>query len=84
MSKEPEQKALFDRGEAWEDEWQGMPEFIQEDLEPFKTLYVHFECWEDVAAFSRLIGQRITPETRSLWYPEAEIGRYADKRYIDR
>ena len=33
-----------------------------------KTVYVHFESEEDVEEFSRLIGRRITSQTRLIWY----------------
>lgn len=75
---------LFGLGEWWEEDWGGMPEFDQRDLAPFHTIEVDFARAEDVAAFSRLVGQNITPmarRTRSIWHPEAEIGRFADKRY---
>ena len=29
---------------SWRDEWQGMPEFIQEDLSPKRTISIHFKC----------------------------------------
>lgn len=81
---EPEQATLFDVGTSWEKEWQGMPEFVQEDQRPWKTLYVHFENRHDMEDFARLIGQKLTQETRSVWFPEAEIGTYADKRYVSK
>ena len=81
---EKEQLHMFgDPKEYWREEWKGMPEFVQEDLTPLKTIYVHFEKREDVYIFSKLIGQTITMQTRAIWYPEAEIGRFANKRYID-
>ena len=61
-----------------------MPEFVQKDLEPFKQVIVNFETREDMEAFAAFIGQKITVNTRSIWYPEAEIGRYANKRYTDK
>jgi hypothetical protein len=80
--KEP-QIPLFNKGEWWEEHWKGMPEFVQKDLKPFKTIYVHFEFRKDMEAFSELVQQQIGLNTQSIWYPEAEIGHYADKRYID-
>jgi len=79
MSTEREgekQKALFDPGEWWDDEWQDMPEFAHEDLQPFKTIFMHFANRRDMDAFAALIGQKITMGTRSMWYPQAEIIRY--------
>lgn len=64
-------------------EWQGMPEFEQEDLSAKKSLIVNFASLEDMAAFADLIGQPLTEKTQSVWYPPAAIGHYADKRYAD-
>lgn len=61
--------------------WGGMPEFSQKDKTAFRTLPVHFKSQEDVDRFAALIGQKITEDTRSLWYPQVEIERYADKKY---
>jgi hypothetical protein len=76
-----EQIPLFDNPPAWTEHWQGMPGFEQKDLEPDKTILVHFKDEADRLAFSKLVGQKITTETRSIWYPAAEIGRYANKRF---
>lgn len=70
-------------GDWRDEEWAGMPEFVQEDLAPYRTLYVHFESQDAVLAFAALIGQRIGPRIRFIWYPKAEIGHFADKRYVD-
>lgn len=83
LADDPSQQPLFDRGEWWEEHWRGMPEFVQDDLSPYKTVYVHFESREDMDAFSALVGQRLTMDTRSIYYPEATIGRLANKRYVD-
>jgi len=72
---------LFDYAEDWRREWHAMPEFIQEDLTPTRSVLVHFAEESDVRAFAKLVEQEIGPRTRSLWYPEAEIGRFANKRY---
>ncbi len=32
------QNTLFDVGEDWHQYWQGMPEFIQEDLAPYHSI----------------------------------------------
>ena len=69
--------------DSWKEAWQGMPEFVQEDLEPQYQIIVSFESLEDVVAFGKLLGKDFTENTRSVWYPDAEIGRYADKRYED-
>lgn len=49
-------------------EWQGMPEFHQEDKEGLKCI-VHFETNEDMRAFEELVGQKIPSNTKAIWYP---------------
>lgn len=53
-------------------EWQGMPEFNQENKNAFRTLLVHFEDVEAVTQFANLLQQTITPDTKFLWYPKQE------------
>lgn len=64
-------------------EWQGMPEFDQQDKTSFQSLVVHFKTQEDVDSFAALVRQKLTPKTRSIWFPEAQIETYADKAYVD-
>lgn len=76
---------LFGDGEWWEEVWRGMPEFDQQDKAPRHTIQVDFGSEQDVRAFERLLDQEIpdyTKRTPSIWHPEAEIGHFADKRYI--
>tara|TARA_Y100000310_G_scaffold86034_1_gene82857 strand:+ start:130 stop:726 length:597 start_codon:yes stop_codon:yes gene_type:complete len=49
-------------------EWEGMPEFNQEDLMISRQLIVRFKSQEDVDAFAKLIDQKITDKTKSVWY----------------
>ena len=76
------QFALFDHKPAWTELWKGMPEFDQRDLTPWQTIPVHFACRADRVRFAQLIGQTITDDTRSLWFPKQEIGRFIDKRWV--
>lgn len=76
-----EQLQLFDPGNWWDPFWVGMPEFKQEDLTPMKSILVHFASTSDLEQFASTIGQRLTMNTRSIWFPPAEIGRMMNKRY---
>ena len=67
----------------WEDEWQDMPEFVQKNLQPFKSIYVHFESKEDMKAFAKLVNQKIGIKTKFIWYPKAKYESILSKRYID-
>ena len=64
-----------------QDEWEGMPEFKQEDKTPQKQIIVSFKNEKDMQLFSELIGQKLTNKTKSIWYPKVEIEKYMDKRY---
>lgn len=63
------QLSFVDSDEWWKEHWVGMPEFIQNDTTPWKSLYVHFRCIEDLREFAELIQQRITRDTPSVWHP---------------
>lgn len=82
--KEDDQMILFDADPEWKKHWNdaGMPDFTQNDEHPVKQITVSFASEEDMLAFSELVKQTITMNTRSIWYPEAEIGRYANKRWV--
>lgn len=62
-------------------EWEGMPECINQDLTASKQLIVSFRNSEDYKAFAELVGQRLTPKTKSIWFPQVEISKYMDKQY---
>jgi ParB/Sulfiredoxin domain len=64
-------------------EWLGMPEFDQQNKMSFRRLIVHFKGQPEVDRFAELIGQKITPLMKYIWFPEIEIETYADKRYKD-
>jgi hypothetical protein len=74
-------KPLLDLPTDSERLWKGMPEYEHRDLESFQSVRVHFRNESDRELFSKLIGQKITDKTRSVWYPKAKIRRYSDKRY---
>jgi hypothetical protein len=76
---------FFDENDIlfWSDLWKGMPEFIQTDIKPYKTIIVHFKSQEDIINFSKLIKQNITKKTRSIYFPKNNISKYINKRYID-
>jgi len=76
-------QGFFNLKEWWEDDWQDMPEFVQEDQSQFKSLIVNFKDKKDMEEFARLVGQRITFKTQSIWYPKAELAHFMNKKYID-
>jgi len=71
---------LFDDDFDYEKEWQGMPEFIAEDLKAIASVTVNFLTVEDMNAFSELVGRRITFQTKSILFP---VVKPVKKIYID-
>lgn len=80
-------KELFDESEiekSWQKEWVGMPEFIQQKAsKPFHQIVVRFASQEDMLDFSKIISQKITSKTKSIWHPQIERGVNANKIYVD-
>jgi hypothetical protein len=73
---------LFDS--LQEEEWQDMPEFIQEKQQPYSTLIIRFACKEDLEDFSKIIGQKINRRTKSIWHPfQSHWGNGSKKRWQD-
>lgn len=54
---------------GWKKEWKDMPEFEQENQQGVKTIIIRFETLESMEEFSKLIGKKITMQTRGFYYP---------------
>ena len=65
------------------DEWKDMPEFIQEKQKEYAKIIVRFDNENDLQEFSKLIGQKLTNKTKSIWHPQLIRGQNSGKRYID-
>ena len=65
------------------EEWVGMPEFVQPKQRPFSKITVRFETEEDLQEFAELIGQKLTPKTRSIWHPYKPHRRGVVRRWVD-
>jgi ParB-like chromosome segregation protein Spo0J len=64
-------------------EWDGMPEFDQEDDKAFRSIIIHFNDQEAVDQFQEVTKLPLTEKTKYAWYPEIDIQHVADKRYTD-
>ena len=65
----------------YDKEWEGMPEFKQDDKMPYRQIIISFENEADIENFSTLLNQNITDKTKSLWYPKKEKNILKDKGY---
>lgn len=63
--------------------WVGMPPMSQPDARPRHHLVVHFRDQADRQAFAVLVGQPLTPRTRSIWYPPMPAGVLAAEQIVD-
>lgn len=72
---------LLDPNLMPDDEWEGMPEFHQENKEAFRTIIVHFKNEEDVNEFRKLMSANITEKTRAFWFPFTEIESVKDRSW---
>ena len=79
-----EEKILDERTEGTaHEEGVGMPEFVQPKQRPFSKITVRFETEEDLQEFAKLIGQKLTPKTRSIWHPHKPHRSGLVRRWID-
>ncbi len=62
-------------------EWDGMPEFIQEKKEAYSKIIVRFDNEDDLQEFAKMIGQKLTNKTKSIWHPKLVRGINSNKRY---
>jgi hypothetical protein len=69
--------------EIWRKEWQSMPEFTQEDTQPFKQMIVNFETEQDYRDFSKFMGQSMTFKTKSIWFPKYDREKPSNFLYIN-
>lgn len=75
---------LFDGDKNfYKQEWQNMPEFIQEKQEPFAKIIIRFANEKDLDEFSKLIGQKLTKKTKSIWHPQLVRGINSGLKYVD-
>jgi hypothetical protein len=82
-SNQPNLFGDLDDFASWKNEWDGMPEFVQEDLSPHQRIVVSFETKQDVEEFSKLVGQKITYRTQSIWFPQRKKDLSTINIYLD-
>lgn len=76
----PAQELLFEESKL---EWEGMPEFVMEDLTPYRVINVRFRNAEDVVKFQELMQQYISEKQKTIWFPYAEPRKASHLRYVN-
>ena len=77
------QGTLFEQETETMEEWQGMPEYVTDDITPHRQIIVSFRNPEDVREFARLLNLRLTPKCHDTWYPAMAINDTISKGYVD-
>jgi hypothetical protein len=62
-------------------EWDGMPEYNQDNQMPFKQVIVSFNNEAALEDFAELMGQKIVMTTKSVWYPASDKVKVSDQAY---
>ncbi len=65
-----------------EKHWKGMPDFKQEKQAPYAMFNLRVRNADDLAKLEKLLGQKLTPKTKSAWYPKLENDGHGMKRWV--
>ncbi len=77
------EQVTADDDHDWEEHWVGMPEYDQENNPPYKKIIMSFRSKEDYEEFAKLIDQKLTNKTKSIWYPKLDKDENTLKRWIE-
>lgn len=67
----------------WQKHWVGMPEYTQEDNPPYRRLIVSFRTEDDYQGFAKIIDQKLTEKTKSIWHPKLDRDENTLKRWLE-
>jgi len=64
------------------EEWKSMPEYQNNVIEK-NSIIIHFENDNDKNDFAELLGQKITDDTKYLWFPKKEKENIKNMGYME-
>ena len=65
-------------------DWDGMPEFVQEDVQAYAKITVRIRDEADLKKFAEIMNQpSITTKTKAVWYPQLDRNRNSLLRWMD-
>ena len=67
----------------WRKHWVGMPDYVQENKQAFRTVHIKFRKHEHYVEFSKRIGQHMTDKTKSIWHPELKVTKNMLLRWVE-
>ena len=77
------EEEIVDDQEEWKQHWKDMPEFVNEENQPYKMIRVRFRTEEDYKEFSKMIDQPLSPKTKSIWHPALDRVGNSLMRWIE-
>lgn len=80
---EPEANNNPDAPYTWDYIWGGMPAYTPKNTEPMKKIILKFETEEDYIEFGERFGMKLTPRTKSVFYPPRQICKLDIMRWVD-
>jgi len=78
-----DRKPLFEVPTEHEKEWQGMPEFVQENQLAYQQIIVNFKNDDDVQKFAKLIGRSLSTKSNIIWFPDVPRKNLLNRKCID-
>lgn len=66
----------------WEEHWQDMPEYINNDLTAKYQVIVSFKTYKDMKEFFKLINQPLPKKAKFIWFPKEEKDIVKGLRYV--
>lgn len=83
IPKKPKKKLKPIADSKWRKLWTGMPEYIQEDYEPYHKIDMRFYDEAGYIAFTKIVQQNLSENTNSIWYPKLDRDANAKKRWVE-
>jgi len=74
---------VHDGVESATNAWEGMPEFDQTSVRPYRTMQVCFASRGDFAAFCEKTGIVVSVSTKTVWFPQPPPERTVNLRIVD-
>ena len=76
------QNSLFEElKEDWQEHWEGMPEFVQQEQDCYVKIIIRFRNEDDLQDFAKKLGQKVNNKTKSIWHPKLTFQDHYSKRY---
>jgi len=63
-------------------EWEGMPEWGQEDTRPHRSIIVHLKDEQAVEDFKKLVGQDFSDGAKWIFWPDVDIDHVRGERWV--